>query len=30
MVTWEVSRDVKRCDTCQCVEGLFDSHWGSV
>ena len=23
-------KDVERCDTCQYVEGLFDSHWGSV
>ena len=30
MVVWEVSMDVERCDTCQYVEGLFGSHWGSV
>ena len=31
MVMWEVYRDVEgTCNTCQYVEGLFDSHWGSV
>ena len=23
-------RGVNRCDTCQYVKGLSDSHWGSV
>ena len=30
MVMWEVQSDVEKCDTCQYVDGLFDSHWGSV
>ena len=30
MVMGEVERDVERCDTCQYVEGSFDSHWRSV
>ena len=21
---------MERCDTCQYIEGLFDSHWASV
>ena len=27
---WEVYKGVERCDTCQYVESLFDSHRGSV
>ena len=27
---WEVLSGVERCDTCQYVEGLFDSHWAGV
>ena len=30
MVMGEVYRDVEKCDTCNYVEGLFDSHWRSV
>ena len=27
---WEVYRGVERCGSCQSIEGLFDSYWGSV